>query len=301
MFSRRLAIIVTPWSKATRAYCTSFMNPRKYDMLKVEEKNESRSIWVTFNRPTLHNAFNPVLIQEITDVFRSIGAFVDGHQGESSGHPLRSVVLTGEGKSFSAGADLNWMKSMAKYSTEENYNDACTLFDMFQSIKDCPIPVVGRVNGAALGGGTGLVAACDFAFTLSGAKFGFTEVKLGLIPAVISPFLLSKINRTSANRYFATAELFDGKKAVEIGLANEHFENIESLDSSLSQTLSNIASNSPAAVKASKRLITDVFRFKTLPETREFVANAIADIRVSKEGQEGINAFLNKEKAPWTL
>eukprot|EP01119_Soliformovum_irregulare_P013561 TRINITY_DN3625_c0_g1_i5.p1 TRINITY_DN3625_c0_g1~~TRINITY_DN3625_c0_g1_i5.p1 ORF type:complete len:206 (+),score=11.87 TRINITY_DN3625_c0_g1_i5:387-1004(+) len=185
MFTRVHQISVRRPSRSQhRWYSNSF------EHLEIAMGSQS-ALQIKLNRPQIHNAFNEVLIQEMTEAFRSV----------PKSHPLaRSVVLTGNGPSFSAGADLNWMKKMASYSQEDNERDSHQLFDMFHAIKACPLPVIARVNGHAFGGGSGIIAACDMAFALNTAQFGFTEVKLGLIPAVISPFVMEKIGRANCSR-----------------------------------------------------------------------------------------------------
>jgi methylglutaconyl-CoA hydratase len=193
---------------------------------------------------------------------------------------------------------------MATYTQEQNKLDSQGLYDMFLAIHSCPVPVIARVNGAALGGGSGLVAACDFAYALEGAKLGFTEVGLGLIPAVISRFCIDKIGQVHAARYFVTGERFSATEAQRIGLVSSVYPDAEQLDAAIMKTLGFINNNSPAAVRAAKQLVRDVSRGdRTVdqPETRDFTAAAIAGIRVSSEGQAGLKAFLSKGKGPWVL
>ncbi|PCJ18905.1 MAG: enoyl-CoA hydratase [Candidatus Cloacimonadota bacterium] len=246
-------------------------------------ENKNNILWVTMDREEVHNAFNAQLIQELYNVFTNL---------ERS---IKAIVLTGKGKSFSAGADLNWMKEMINYSEEENKEDSLKLFDMVNSIKTCPVPVIGRINGSALGGGAGLVSACDITFGLNKAKFGFTEVKLGLLPAAISPFVNHKIGQTHCSRYFLTGERFDGVIANKINLLSEIFETMEDLDTSLDLMLKHLEANSPNAMKNSKKLIK--YLNSDINLTREYVAEQIAKARVSKEGQEGLSAFLEKRQA----
>jgi len=251
--------------------------------------NES-AIWLYLSRPDIHNAFNEHLIAELTSVFRDI----------RKTHPkARSVVLTGEGSAFSAGADLNWMKKMATYTKEQNERDSHQLFDMFYAIKTCELPVIGRVNGPALGGGAGLVACCDFAFAKSSAVFGFTEVKLGLVPAVISPFVIEKIGVSAAARYFVTGERFSASEAKRLSLVHDCMEENE-LDAAVERVTAEIASSGPEAVLAAKRLVLTIPKLDLHADsTKKFVSSEIARIRVSAEGQAGLSAFLNKTKAPW--
>lgn len=278
-----------------------------FQHLIVEQKGPV--LWITMNRPDVHNAFNEDVIDELTRSFREASATISSHAAthpvaDSSASVPRVVVLAGNGASFSAGADLNWMAKMAKYSKAENETDSHALFDMFHAIYSCPVPVVARVHGAALGGGSGLVAACDISLALDKAKLGFTEVGLGLIPAVISRFCIDKIGVSHASRYFVTGERFSGSEAVRIGLCQQSFATTEELDAAVDKLTATIAGNSPNAVRAAKQLVRDVTN-KGLsldkPETKAFTCNAIASIRVSEEGQAGLHAFLNKAPAPWTL
>lgn len=272
---------------------------QKYDFINVEDKGEVR--WVSLNRPDTHNAFNELVIGEITDAFRTI-------QRDAAQEKFRAVVLTGNGKSFSAGADLNWMKKMASYTQKENELDSHKLFDMFNSIYACPMPVIGRINGNAIGGGSGLVSACDFAFSVNKAVFGFTEVKLGLIPAVISPFVMMKIGKGNCSRYFLTGERFYATEATRLGLIQGSFETVEELDKAVDSVLTEIKANSPAAMRSCKQLINNVYhslgspkKGEGLSDVKEQLASEIARIRVSKEGQEGLSAFLEKRKPSWIV
>lgn len=242
---------------------------------------------VTMQRAALHNAFNENVIAEVTSTFESLQRST-----------VRAVILQAEGASFSAGADLAWMQRVAKYSAAENNADAMRLFAMFHAIKTCPAPVLARVNGAALGGGAGLVACCDLAFGVDSAQFGFTEVKLGLIPAVISPFVIEKIGATHASRLFLTGERILAPAAVRYGLLNDSFPSLDALDAALHRTLDELLSASPAAVRAAKTLVQSITAapWKT---HRDFVCREIARIRTSPEGQEGLAAFLEKRKPNW--
>jgi methylglutaconyl-CoA hydratase len=208
--------------------------------------------------------------------------------------------IKANGSSFSAGADLNWMKKMHKYTKEQNEEDSHRLFEMFYAIRNCRLPVIGRINGAALGGGSGLVACCDVALALSGAKFGFTEVKLGLIPAVISPFVLEKMGGANCSRYFLTGQRFDAAEARRVGLVQAHFESVEALDTEIDRITTEIGSSGPAAVERCKQLLRKVQHMNVDdPTTKLYVAEQIAVTRVSPEAQDGLGAFLNKQSPPW--
>ncbi len=243
---------------------------------------------VELNRPDLHNAFNDEMITEITAAFTELGR--DGD--------IRAIVLSGAGKSFCAGADVHWMRRMVGYSFEENVADARTLATMLRTIHDCPKPVIARVHGAALGGGTGLVAACDMAVALDSALFGFTEARLGIIPAVISPYALHKIGAAHARRYFLTAERFGAAEALRIGLVNAIAADAARADEWIATITREILANGPQAVAAAKALIDDV---PACPWDRvaELTSGRIAERRVSDEGQEGLKSFLEKRKPRW--
>ncbi|MAZ48510.1 MAG: enoyl-CoA hydratase [Halobacteriovoraceae bacterium] len=253
-------------------------------MLEVSEIREK--VWeVKLNRPEIHNAFNDELISKITATFHNL----------SKNEKARLIVLTGEGRSFCAGADLNWMKSMVNYSEEENKADSEKLFDMFASINNCPIPVLGAVNGHALGGGMGLVSVCDFSLTHEKAKFGFTETRLGLIPAVISSFCLGQIGENHARAWFISGEKFSAAQAHQMGLVHE-VSSLESFEQRKNDWIESFLQAGPVASRASKRLIKDL---KNESDLKKYTCSEIARIRVSKEGQEGMNALLEKRKASW--
>ena len=255
------------------------------------------ALTITMSRPALHNAFNEVLIAEMRQVFDTIAAGVAAGSGPLAS--LRAVVLTGSGASFSAGADLSWMQKMRSYSESENLADATLLFEMIRSIRDCPLPTIARVNGAALGGGVGLVSACDMAFTVSTASFGLTEVKLGLSPAVISSFVMSKISAAAARQYFLTGARFPAEEALRIGLVSRVSADEAALDKLVQSTLEELALNSPAAVRATKSLLGFMSDSSNAPQAQGYVTSLIARLRVSKEGQEGLGAFFEKRKPAW--
>lgn len=243
---------------------------------------------VTLTRPDVHNAFNDEMIREIIDAFEALGKD-DG---------VRVVVLQAEGKSFCAGADLNWMSKMIEYSFEENVIDALGLAKMLKTVHDCPKPVIARVHGAAFGGGVGLITACDFACGVESALFGLTEVKLGLIPAVISPFVLQKMPTSAAQRYFLTAERFDAEEARRVGVLAEVVKDEAALDAWLDRVIDSILKNGPEAVATSKVLINTVLAFdweKSMKLTSEMIASR----RIAPEGQEGMKAFLEKRRPGW--
>ncbi len=243
---------------------------------------------VVLARPTLHNAFNDVMIQELDQCFQTLGQNAE----------VRVIVLAAEGKSFCAGADLNWMQSMLNYTFEENVADASRLSRMLQTIDTCPKPVLGRIHGAAFGGGVGLASVCDLTVALATASFSLSEVKLGLIPAVISPFVLQRILATHARRYFLTAERFSALEAYRIGLISAVAEAEAGLDETLQTWIQALCQNGPEAVSDCKQLIRDVC--DATGDTRfAFTAERIAKRRIRPEGQEGMRAFLEKRSPSW--
>ena len=258
------------------------------DTILIHEENNLMTI--TLNRAEVHNAFNDDVIWELQEIFEDIARRENAP---------RAVILTGSARSFSAGADLNWMKKMVAFSEEENREDSERLFDMIHSIYTCPVPVIARINGAALGGGCGLIAACDIAFSVKRAKFGFTEVRLGLVPAVISPFVREKIGIANCSRYFLTGQRFDAVTAQRIGLVNEVFEDPEEMDQAIDDLVYELTQCAPEALAQCKVLIQGVSS-KPVGELREFVASQIAKARVSSHGQEGMASFFEKRKPNWT-
>ncbi len=245
---------------------------------------------VTLNRPELHNAFNEVMIQELQEAFTRLGE-------DSS---VRVILLAAEGKSFCAGADLQWMKKMVDYSFDENVADARALSQMLKTIHDCPKPVIARVHGAAFGGGVGLVAACDMAVALKEAIFCLSEVKLGLLPAVISPFVLKKIGAAHAHRYFLTAEKFSAKQARKMALISATAEDAAELDETIQGLVDALLKNGPEAVSICKGMIEEVADFNW-EKAMDTTAKLIAARRISAEGQEGMKAFLEKRSPAWIV
>ena len=257
-----------------------------YKTLLVEERDHA--VHVTLNRPDVHNAFNDELIEEAIDLFRGIAK-----------RNVRAVVLRGTGPNFCAGADLNWMARMVSYTRDENILDASLLAKMFASMNECSLPVIGRIQGASIGGGVGLVAVCDIAIASADARFGLSEVKLGIIPAVISPYVIAKIGASHARALFLTGERFDAERALSIGLVHRVVENVDRLDHAVDDVVAQIRTSGPDAVRECKRLIEHVASHDML-DAVTYTIEAIATRRISKEGQGGMNAFLKKEKPPWT-
>jgi methylglutaconyl-CoA hydratase len=254
-------------------------------LLHVEVQNSVAK--VTLNRPDVRNAFNDALIQELTAWAESV----------HPGGPLRAAVLSGAGKVFCAGADLAWMAKTITYSHEENIRDARALARMLESLNRLPIPLIARVHGAALGGGIGLAAVCDIVVAAEDAIFGFTEVKLGIVPAVISPFAIAKIGESAARELFLTGARFTAARAREIGLVHTVADAAD-LDRAVSKHLNDLASSGPRAVAAAKALIASVVS-SDADAAAEHSIEAIARQRVSAEGQEGMRAFLEKRTPAW--
>jgi methylglutaconyl-CoA hydratase len=241
------------------------------------------------NRPERHNAFDDALIAGLTEAFRSMEA-EDG---------IRVVVLSGAGKSFSAGADLNWMRRMAGFSTDENRRDAMGLAALMRTIAHLRKPTIARVQGAALGGGVGLVACCDIAVATQDASFALSEVKLGLIPAVISPYVVAAMGERAARRYFLTGERFSASEAWRLGLLHEIAATEGEMDDTIGAIVDAILAAGPAAQREAKDLIRAVANRPLTSEVVQDTAERIAKIRSSPEGREGIAAFLEKRRASW--
>lgn len=243
---------------------------------------------VTLNRPEVRNAFNDEVITELTAVFLELGKRPE----------VRCIVLAGAGTAFCAGADLNWMKRMAGYTREENVEDASALARMLEVIYQCPKPTIARVQGDVYAGGTGLVAACDIAVSADTAQFCLSEVRLGLIPATISPYVIRAMGARAAHRYFLTAERFDAAEAHRIGFVHA-VTGADALDATVDGWLRALTGASPAAVGACKRLIADVAGRPVDDALIARTVEGIADIRASDEGREGVQAFLQKRKPSW--
>lgn len=253
------------------------------------EVDERGVATVTLNRPHKHNAFDDVLIKELTGLFKRAG---DDNQ-------VRILVLAANGKSFCAGADANWMKRMAGYSFDENVADAKALATMLHTLNSLPKPTVAKVQGAAFGGAVGLIACCDMAIGSKMSKFCLSEVKLGLIPATIAPYVIDAIGKRVARRYFTTAEVFSARRARRLGLLSEAVTE-EELDSTVDELIEQLLKNSPDAVSAAKQLIFDIADHQDDDEElMEKTSLRIATIRVSEQGQEGLSAFLEKRRPNW--
>jgi methylglutaconyl-CoA hydratase len=255
-------------------------------MLKIDiHKNVA---FVVLDRPDIHNAFNDELVKLVTDAFTDLGRRPE----------VRVIVLAGNGKSFCAGADLNWMKRMVQYTHDENLADARAVGRMYLAIAKCPKPVIARVHGAALGGGAGLVAACDIGVAMESAQFGFTEVKLGIIPAIISPFVIARVGPGRAREFFITGERFLAPVAMSIGLIQHVVSHQPALDALIDSKISQILTSAPSAIAAAKELVFGVAA-RTLESSLDFASEAIARARAGTEGQAGMQAFLDHQKPPW--
>jgi len=258
----------------------------EFQTIKVTEDN--KLLKISLNRPDVHNAMNEKLMIELTKCFKKYGEKDD----------IRVIILTGEGKSFCAGADLNWMKKMVNYSKDENIKDSNLLLDLYEAIYNCPKPVIAQVNGHAFGGGIGLFAVCDIVFAIPDCKFAFSEVKLGIIPAVISTYIVRRINISTMKRLFLTGERFDSCYAKEIGLVDFVFSEDE-IEAEINKYVKILLTSGPNAIKQVKILI-DKYENLELEKYKKFTVEKISELRVSDEGQEGINAFLEKRKSKWS-
>jgi methylglutaconyl-CoA hydratase len=245
-------------------------------------------VTLTMNRPEVRNAFGPDLMAALSDAFAELG----------EDDTVRVVVLTGDGPAFSAGADLNWMRSMVDYTYDEQVADSHLLDGLFAAIQTFPAPVVARVNGHALGGATGLIACADVAVAARGAKFGFTEARLGLAPAVISTYVLPKIGLSHARRYFLSGQVFDADAAAAIGLVHEVCDP-DDLDDRTGEVVADLLAAGPNAQRAIKALIPQVAAAETRQDAIAITVPTIARLRVSDEGQAGMQAFFDKRPAPW--
>jgi methylglutaconyl-CoA hydratase len=256
-----------------------------YETVRLERDGQVAR--VTLCRPEIRNAFNEVMIAELTEVFAGLDAEED----------LRCVVLTGEGKAFCAGADLHWMGRVVDYTWEENYEDSLALAKLMRTMYDCRRPLVGRINGAAIGGGAGLVAVCDIALAAESAVFSFSEVKIGLVPACISPFVLKRVGERYGREYFITGKRLSAREAEVCGLVNRVVAD-NALDAVVEETVVAVASSGPEAMATAKRMVRDVADM-SLDEAGPYTAKMITEIRLSGEGQEGMRAFLERRRPAW--
>lgn len=247
---------------------------------------------VRLNRPDVRNAFNEVLIGELTQVFTR----------DALATEVKAVVLRGEGQSFCAGGDLNWMKKAVDFSFDENLKDTRDLASMFRLMNEFPKPLIGAIQGAAIGGGVGLVSVCDIAIAIKDTQFSLSEVRLGIVPACIGPFVVAKIGASHARGLFISAERFQARKAQAVGLVHEVVDDLAALDAAVERVLGNVLQCGPNAMAVAKKLVLDL----SWPEKREalgdcldYVARTLSELRISSEGQEGVKAFLEKRRPSW--
>lgn len=243
---------------------------------------------ITLSQPEIRNAFSDEVIAEITAAFETVAQHID----------VRAVILAAEGPAFCAGANLNWMRRMADYSREENVVDAGKLATMMHTIYTCPHPTIARVQGDVYAGGMGLVAACDMAVAVETAHFCLSEVKIGLIPATIAPYVLRAMGPRAGHRYFLTGERFDAAGALRMGFVHE-VVGADELDHAVDSLLKHLLQAGPAAVRACKQLVLDTAEREITPQLTRQTVETIADIRASNEGKEGVQAFLGKRKPAW--
>lgn len=259
---------------------------KEYQTITFKIENQIARIYL--NRPEVHNAFNDIMITELSEVFKKI----------SEDEKVRVAVLSGNGKSFCAGADLNWMKRVIDYSYEENLKESLDLAELFYLMYTLPQPTIARVNGAAIGGGAGLVAVCDIVIASENSKFSLSEVKLGLVPACISPYVIKRVGERVARELFLTGERIDAQKALQFGMANQVIPE-EMLDQVVNERIAQLITSGPKALAMCKDLLQKVPAMD-YEEFKRYTAEVIAKLRISDEGQEGMNAFLEKRKPRWS-
>jgi methylglutaconyl-CoA hydratase len=255
------------------------------ERLQLELDGPVARVWL--DRPELRNAFDGLMVSELRKVLFDL----------RTQDAVRVIVLGGRGACFCAGADLQWMKAMASFSREENLREAQALADLFFTVYESPKPIVARVHGAALGGGAGLVAACDIPVAALGTQFGFTEVRLGLVPAVISPYVVAKIGESAARELLLSGERFEAVRALEIGLVRAAVPEAD-LDAAVTGRVQELLKAGPRAIAEAKALIREV-AWRRVEDVQRYTVERIADLRVSAEGQEGMRAFLEKRKPSW--
>ncbi len=258
------------------------------DYKTIRCEKEGRVAKIIFSRPEVHNAFNNDMIAEMLDVVRALGKPSD----------VRVVVLTGEGKSFCAGADVNWMRRVMDFSFEENYEESLKLAELMYSVYSLDLPTIAMVNGASIGGGMGFVSTADIAIAASNAEFSLSEVKLGLVPACISPYVIKKAGEAACRRLMLTGERIDANEALRVGLLNAVVEPDE-LESAVEALVKRLISSGPGAIAVCKKLLREVPGM-SLDEAKTFTADSLAHLRMSDEGQEGMRAFLEKRKPSWS-
>jgi methylglutaconyl-CoA hydratase len=254
----------------------------------VEVRTENRVAWVALNRPDLRNAFNEVMIAELIRVLGEV-------ERDDS---VRVLVLTGKGRAFCAGADLNWMKKMKDFTVEENYRDALELAELMYKLYNLPKPTIAMVNGASIGGSNGLVAACDMAIASHRAEFSLSEVKIGLVPACIGPYLLKKTGEAACRELFLSGERISADQAMDLGLVNDVVTHVN-LVARVKEKIANLLTSGPHALAVSKELLGKISEMP-LSEAKDYTARVIAELRAGDEAQEGMGAFLEKRKPDWS-
>jgi len=257
-----------------------------FQTIEFEKNADLGIIWL--NRPDIHNAFNEVMIQEVIDCVEAVNEMDD----------IRIVILRGRGKSFCAGADLNWMRGVANYSFEQNYKESLNLSKCFYTIYTCKKPTIAIVHGAAIGGANGLLASCDFAYADDNTTFSLSEVKIGVVPACISPYVTKRVGEYGARELMLTGRRIKGKEAEHFRLVNKSLP-AEELEQHVMSVVELLRTSGPKAMTQCKTLIYNICNIETLNQARESTARMIAEIRASEEGQEGMAAFLEKRKPNW--
>ncbi|MFT4093753.1 MAG: enoyl-CoA hydratase-related protein [Niabella sp.] len=259
----------------------------QYTTIGIERHYRISTIWL--NRTNVRNAFNEIMINELITAFDEEGARND----------VRAIVLRGKGKVFCAGADLNWMKDAVQYGYDQNYKESLQLATCFYTIYNCPKPTLAVVHGAAMGGANGLLAACDFAFCEAETLFSLSEVKMGIIPATISPYIIKRIGEYGAKDLMLTGRRINGTEAEQLKLVNKCFKDIHETEAHLQSVIQQLMSSGPNAVTRCKKLIDAVANKIPIQDTPDYTAKLIADTRASAEGQEGMAAFLEKRPPRW--
>jgi methylglutaconyl-CoA hydratase len=257
---------------------------KPYKTIETELNDRVLSVWL--NRPEIHNAFDETMLREVTDCFGQLDPDV------------LCVVLRGKGKSFCAGVDLNWMRSISKNSYEQNYKESLLLSKCFLTIYTCPKPTITLIHGVSLGGANGLLSACDLAYCTNDATFSLSEVKIGIIPACISPYVVKRVGEYGARELMLTGKRINGTEAQQMRLVNRSVPS-EQLEQTLADTVAFLRTSGPEAMAQGKKLLFEICNNMTLEEAYDFTARMIADIRSSAEGQEGMAAFLEKRKPNW--
>lgn len=260
---------------------------KPYETIEVEIKDKVANVWL--NRPKVHNAFNDVMIAEITDCFSNFNLTEN----------ITAIILRGRENSFCAGVDLNWMRDVAKQGYEENFCESKKLAKCFYTIYTCKKPTIALVHGVSLGGGNGLLSACDMAYCEDAATFSLSEVKIGIVPACISPYVIKRVGEYGAKDLMLTGSRIHGKEAAHYRLVNKSLENYVKLEEHVQSVVDILKTSGPEAVSQCKNLIYDISNKLTFDESHDYTAKMIADIRASEEGQEGMAAFLEKRKPNW--